>query len=347
MAETSPITQIAEILSKHLFSSFFWETNGIYDQNWPCENTTGHVLPTPEGSAGEAVQEPKRRRKSPAPKKTHPSDVVFYYDEPYRTVRTYVDCDLKSYAAGTITKRKVSDALQDLALSLKCAETSETWRKLYIHDNVNADIIGLLFVYNHDEVYDKDFDQILASVNHEKLDLPSGSRIIVMGPSDIQWLNNVHSEIRDMRGSQELPMPALCRFYYPNLVRKKNVQDTQAATIEMLVGPWIVMKYRLIQDGKEDVMVFYKGRGERTQEFLHLIDYLLYHNLLEQGVSVKIRTLDPHPTSAAVFQKAISDYIEAFEGGPDIEKRLKAIEYKQISKIRMNFSLVELGMRHD
>jgi hypothetical protein len=338
---------MAEILSKDLFKTFFWQTNEIYDQNWPCEDPTQHVLPIVEDHIGDAGLELKGKRKAPVRKKTHPTDVVFYYDEPFRTVRTYVNCDLKSYAAGSITPGKILDALQDLAASLKCAESSEVWRNLYIHDNVNAEIIGLLFIYNHDEVYDKDFDRILSAVNHDKLDIPAGARIIVMGPNDIQWLNNVHSEIRTMRGSEELPMPHLCRFYYPNLVRKKNVQDTSAATIEMLMGPWIVMKYKATEDSKENVIVFYRGRGELTQEFLHLIDYLMYHNLIDQGVSVSIRTLDPDPASAAIFQKAISDYIEAFRGGPDIEKRLRAVEYKQFNKIKVNFSQVELGRKHE
>jgi hypothetical protein len=357
MAETSPIAGIAELISKHLFKTFFWETNGIYDQNWPCEDPNGHVPPKKEpSSAGqqndslpkkEAPGADKPKKKGAVPKKTHPSDVVFYYNEPYGTTRTYVNCDLKSYAAGSITPGKVLSALKSLAMSLSCAEKSNKWRKLYVHDKVNATIIGLLFIYNHDEAYDKGFDQILASVNHEKLEVPKGSRIVILGPSDIQWLNNVHSEIVFMRGIEELPLPHLCRFHYPNLVRKKNVQETSAATIEMLMGPWIVMKYKKDVDSKENVIVFYRGRGQITDEFLHLIDYLMYHELIDKDVNVKIRTLDPDPAASAIFNKAIADYIEAVKGGPDIEKRLRAIEYKQISKIKMNFSLVELGMKHD
>jgi hypothetical protein len=218
---------------------------------------------------------------------------------------------------------------------------------LYVHHNKNAKIIGLLFVYNHDEAYDSNFQGLLENVNREKLDIPKGSKIVVMGPSDIQWLNNVHSEITFMRGnSQQLPPPHLCRFHHPNLVRRKNVQETSSATIEMLMGPWIVMKYKEDVNSKEDVIVFYRGRGKAAEEFLHLIDYLLYYQLIDKGISVKVRTLDPDPASSAIFSKAISDYLEALGGGADIEKRLRAIEYKQISRIRMTFSLVELGMKH-
>jgi hypothetical protein len=347
MAETSPIAQIAELIAKELFKTFFWQTNGIYDQNWSCEHPTGHLSPAKvENATTETPATTPSKKKSEVAKKTHPSDVVFYYDEPYSTTRTYLNCDLKSYAAGTISSGKVSKALKDLAASVSCAEKSEEWRKLYVHDNVNAAIVGLLFIYNHDEAYDKEFDQLLSSINHDKLEIPKGSRIAVLGPSDIQWLNNVHSEIMFMRGSEELPVASLCRFHYPNLVRKKNVQETSAASIEMLKAPWIVMKHKKDTESKEDVIVFYRGRGELTQEFLHLIDYLMYYQLIDKDINVKIRTLDPDPASIAIFNKAIADYIEAVKGGPDIEKRLRAIEYKQITKIKMNFSLVELGMKN-
>jgi hypothetical protein len=345
MAETSPIAQIAELVAKQIFRTFFWQTNGIYDQNWPCEDPNGHVAPTTVALQGGASQESPKKKK-PVKKKTHPSDVVFYYDEPYSTTRTYVNCDLKSYAAGTISSGKVLGALKDLAASLSCAEKSSQWRKLYIHDNINAAIVGLLFIYNHDEAYDKEFDGLLASVNHEKLDIPKGSRLFVLGPSDIQWLNNVQNEINLMRGNQELPMPHLCRFYYPNLIRRKNVQETSAARLEMLTGPWIVMKHKKEAESKEDVIVFYRGRGQLTDEFLHLIDYLMFSQIIDKGVSVKIRTLDPDPASLAIFSKAIDAYLDAVKGGPDIEHWLKAIEYKQMSAIKMNFSLVELGMKH-
>src|ERR1035438_4284100 len=347
MAETSPIAQIAELIARDLFKTFFWQTNGIYDQNWPCEDPNGHVQ-TPKvvlaKAETSAVAQPKK--KALVPKKTHPSDVVFYYDEPYSTTRTYLNCDLKSYKAGSISSGKILKALKDLAASVTCAEKSDEWRKLYIHEDVNANIIGLPFIYNHDEAYDKQFDEVLTSVNHEKLEIPKGSRVVVMGPSDIQWLNNVHSEITFMRGSGELPLPHLCRFHYPNLVRKKNVQETSAATVEMLMGPWIVMKYKKDAPSKEDVIIFYRGRGQFTDEFLHLIDYLMYHELIDKGIEVKIRTLDPDPASLAVFKKAIGDYIEAVGGGPDIERRLRAIEYKQINKVKMNFSVVDLGLKH-
>ena len=69
--------------------------------NWPCENQEKHEV------------------------KTHPSDVVFWYDEPYSQSRTYVNCDLKSYAKGSITAASVREAIESLAKTLSCAEVGQ------------------------------------------------------------------------------------------------------------------------------------------------------------------------------------------------------------------------------
>lgn len=63
MAETANIAKLAEFVANNLFARFFWGATGSWNQNWPCE-IANHD------------------------RKTHPSDVVFYYDEPYFLRRT-------------------------------------------------------------------------------------------------------------------------------------------------------------------------------------------------------------------------------------------------------------------
>lgn len=101
MPETSKVAQMAKKLSDEVFSEFFWTKVGPEDQNWPCEDEEHHGV------------------------STHPADVVFHYDEPYSPKRTYVHCDLKSYAKGTITSANVHGAIESLAKQVACAEKSE------------------------------------------------------------------------------------------------------------------------------------------------------------------------------------------------------------------------------
>lgn len=332
MAETIHIAQMAEKLSDELFGEFLWEKIGPTNQNWPCEDSTHHGV------------------------KSHPSDVVFFYDEPYSQTRTYINCDLKSYAKSSLTSSAVRGAVESLAKQVACAEKSDEWRKLYIHDHVSPEVCGLLFVYNHDGEFDKSFAGHLATVRDGRLDLPKGSKLVVLGPEDIFWLDNVRYEIRQMRGASgpdRLPDREHCRYFYPQLVQKANVQEekARAATLEMLTAPWIILQYQRPKSGdKRGVVVFYRRRGSTTQEFMYLIDYLRHYQVLGEGTEVHVKTLDTVPTAHATFQKAVQQYIEDMSDGAgdnDLASVIRAIKYSQMTQVVSSFSSIELGMDYE
>jgi hypothetical protein len=323
MAETINIAKMAEKLSKEMFAEFLWKRMAPTNVNWPCEDQGVHNV------------------------KTHPSDIVFYYDEPYTQARTYINTDLKSYAKGSITVGAIRSAIESLARSLACAEKSEEFRTKFLHEHVSPDICGLLFVYNHDGEYDKDFNGLLGQVKNEKLDIPTKSKIVVFGPSDIFWLNNVHHEIAYMRGGGGiLPDREHCKYFYPHLVRRKNVQleHATAATLEMLTAPWIILSYvNPKKQNRKGFVIFYRKRGESAEEFLYLIDYLMHYQVLVDETDIYLKTLDAHPNASAFFDKAKDQYVEEYEGGPDIRDRLNTIEFAQINDVRTKFSDAELS----
>ena len=120
MAETINIAKMSEKLSKGIFGEFLWQRMEHTNLNWPCEDQEKHEV------------------------KTHPSDVVFWYDEPYSQSRTYVNCDLKSYAKGTINAGNIREAIESLAKALSCAEKSQEFHEKFVHSNVSAEMCGLL-----------------------------------------------------------------------------------------------------------------------------------------------------------------------------------------------------------
>lgn len=325
MAETTNIARMAEKLSKELFAEFFWERIGPWNSNWSCEDKEKHKA------------------------NTHPSDVVFFYDEPYSVARTYINCDLKSYAKGSINSGNIRAAIESLARALNCAEKSDEWRTKFIHDHVSPEICGLLFVYNHDGSYDKSFSALLNEVKHDKLDIPKKSKIVVFGPRDIFWLTNVRYEMVQMRGTGELPAREACRFFYPHLVLKKNVQleHAKAATLEMLTAPWIILSYANPKNQhRKCFLIFYRRRGESAEEFLYLIDYLMHYQILVDETDIQIRTLDADPNGPALFEKAKDQYADECGGGVDIKNRLSSITCNQINQIETKFSELEIGMEN-
>jgi hypothetical protein len=204
----------------------------------------------------------------------------------------------------------------------------------------------MLFVYNHDGEYNSRFDELLAELNLSNLDIPRSSKIIVLGPRDIFWLDNVSDEINRMRGLGQVGGIEKSRFFHPPLVLAKNVQPSaRAATIEMLNGPWIVLKHQPKDLMKESVLVFYRGKGQRVEELSLLIDYLMFHGLVDDGVDILIRALMPDPEAKALFEKAIDAYIIRYDGGKEIEERLKSIRYQSMTQVRRAFSTSEIGMR--
>lgn len=353
MAETANIAEIAKKVADELFSTFFWKTRGPRDESWPCEEPEEHskkgrskrTAPDPVASGGPDVNV----ESSPnTPVVTHPTDVVFYYDEPYSNHRTYINCDLKSYAASSIKKGEIKKAIESLGRALTCMEKSATWRKRYVMEDKTALYAGLLFVYNHDGEYNTRFDELLSELNLSKVGIPRNSKIIVLGPRDIFWLDNVSGEIDRMRGKELVGPADQRRFFYPPLVLAKNVQPAAAAaTIEMLTGPWIILKHKLPSREKESVLVFYRGSGQLVEEFSLLIDYLMFHGLVDAGVDILIRALMPDTEAKALFENAIEDYIRRYDGGEEIATLLKAIRYESMTQVHRAFSTTEIGMKRD
>jgi hypothetical protein len=328
MGETKHIAEMAQILSSRVFGELFWTTTGPTDTNWNCVDPRHQLTPT-----------------SP---KSHPSDVVFYYDNPYSLSRTYVQTDLKSYKKGSITATAINIAAANLAKSLACVEKSESFQDLYFHESVNAEIAGLLFIYNHDGQYDHEFEPLLRGVDYDGLEIPEGRKLVIFGPEDIYWLNNVARDIGQLRGDRQLPMSKdNYGFYYPNLGRKSKVQPqkARAATLEMLTSPWVILEHGAVENGSEQgFVIYYRPRGKRSDEYVYLIDYILHFQLLDRG-RVSIRTIDPEPNATAKWGRAVQDYIDAQEAGEDLKLTLDKITFGQVTDLNVSFSPIEIGMR--
>jgi hypothetical protein len=322
--ETQNIAAIAEKLAAEIFDEFFWTRVGPLNENFECVSHGTHDV------------------------RTHPCDVVFRYDNPYFLTTTYVACDLKSYKKSSITPSRVKAALTSLAKSIACAETSNEFRDRYLDVGKNAEVAGLLFMYNHDGGYDSDFRSLLREVKHQELAIPKRSKLVVLGPEDIFWLNNVYYEIVHLRGKGVLPAKQECQYFYPHLDRKKNLRVTEItpATLDMLTSPWIMLSYRNPQlANSRGLLIFYRGNGALQEQFLYLLDYLMHYQVFDGHVSVSVRTLGAHALAPSQFQKAVDTYIEECQHSASIKQILSKVEYKAINEVHADFSTIELGMR--
>ncbi|EJN05351.1 hypothetical protein [Phyllobacterium sp. YR531] len=328
MAETVNIGRMAEIISDTLFSEFLWKKIGPTNENWTCEQPETHGV------------------------KTHPTDVVFYYDEPYSTTRRYIQCDLKSYGKSSITKTAIKGAVISLAKQIACAAISDEWQSSYTHNDCTPEISGLLFVYNHDTNYDAGFDTLLSDLRQDDIVINSNARLYIMGPDDINWLDRVAREIRQMRGihDDELKLPSRerCSFYYPQLVRQTNFQQARAATLEMLTSPWIIMQYLDEDDTRQGIVIFHK-RKTSVEGLMYIIDYLRHYQLFERKLRIIIKVPAEDTKASMTLQKAIQQYLGSVSTNNDdseFAKRLEKISLSSIPEMLTSYSTEEIGMEY-
>ena len=119
----------------------------------------------------------------------------------------------------------------------------------------------------------------------------------------------------------------------------------------MLTSPLVVLEYR--KPGPQEqrgVVVFYRRRGETTQDFTYLLDYLRHYQVLREDTDIQLKLLDPAPHASALFQKAVQSYVDELAGKESdtaLAERVRAVRYKGIAQVRTTFSTTELGMDYE
>jgi len=327
MAETVSISEMAAKISREIFDELRWEMLPATDTNWACVNQSHQ-------------------------KTTHPSDVVFTYLEPYRNLRTYLNCDLKSYARQTISRGAIATAIRNLALSISCADVSEEWQRLYKNHRENFQIVGLLFIYNHDGEFDKDFKSFLHQALTDEMDLDANKKIIVLGPQDICFLSTIVTDVKVLRGDEKIGKKGDCSFYFPDLISRKLIgaTDALAATVEMITSPIIVFRYRMPGSAVESgLKIYYRRSGGSIEEFIYLFDYLFHFQIIENDSIREVEFRLPYPDkhAPALFEAAKTEYAIRFQNDTGFAKRFGKVRYSSVTKVVNQYSEIEIGMRYE
>jgi hypothetical protein len=329
MAETDNIAKIADIISSEIFETLGWARCGHVNQNWPCCNEAHNL-------------------------KTHPSDVVFYYEDPYTGRTAYVQTDLKSYADGSITRHKISGALNSLVKQVSCASISPEWQRMFKLKSGAFDVHGMLFVFNHDGKYDKSFERVMDQVVTIDVDIPENSRIFVASPQKIEWLDSVAIDIRNTyasllgkkRGDYHVS------FLHPQLDRTSNklaIEETSSATLEDISGPFLGVVFR---SASESHLHLYVSEVDLlSHEFQYLLDYLRHSNRLaaDEAISVIVPPGADGSKPTIEWERANVAYIEAVcsSDTDPLAQWAKRIAFRRLTTQRVILSDVEVGFNYD
>jgi hypothetical protein len=234
-------------------------------------------------------------------------------------------------------------------MASECTQISEEWQNIYQSKTMNTDIVSSLFVYNHDNSFDRDFDKFLVEATKRDLKLASGNKIFVFSPQKIQYLITIVNDIKVLRGDEILPNKKHYTFYYPTLDKKPTRNPwNSSATIETLFNAWQILKFKINPDSPESndfgIIIYYSKKGECQEEFQYLIDYLFHYQLISQASKIMVRVANAEKYASTNFQNAVNEYKNKFAPDDQTVKKLESIEFESITNIVKNFSEIEIGM---
>ena len=326
MGETINITTMAEDKAQEIFQILGWERTGPKNINWPC---------TKEAN------------------KTHPADAVYYYKEPYSNSNTYLLIDFKSYASSSITKDTIRGAVESLNEALSCAKVSMHFQDLYINSDKKFTIKAVLFIYNHDNKFDKDFLELMPkSVNerHRQKDnavtIDQNNVICIIGPQKIKYLLTIANNIYSLRGRKLLPSQEHCGFFCPDdiYIKLHSEAGNLPLTIERLAAKTHIMRYTDDDGNIKGYDIYSESDGTREGYFLYLLDYLRKNNIFQDKKEIRIFLPFDSGRAAVVLQKAKQKFCN--EVTHDFKDKIyRLVSIKEIAAISFRESALNEGMK--
>lgn len=328
MSETINISAIAEQISEDIFKRFLWQIHPKRNDNFTCVN-------------------PDHKSSDGSNKSSHPGDAVFFYDDPYLKRKVYLHTDLKSYAESSITTTMIKGAINSLCMAVECANQSDVWREKYSVDTSDChEVRGLLFVHNYTYGYEKSFYDAVSKCKLQKLPIPIGIILHFLGPHDIRRLYSIGNDIIRLIVDRKLPNEYT--FYYPDLMLFRRHGDVwgQAATIESLTGPYIIIKHGEAEKIGRGYLIYFNRESPTIAAWEYFVDSLSRYQMLESGEKIRIRyTGDTSNEIKSNFQKAKARYAKAWGYEESRIKILDAIEIEAITSVANNFSPGATGWR--
>ncbi|MEM1158445.1 MAG: hypothetical protein AAGH72_09335 [Verrucomicrobiota bacterium] len=325
---------MAELLSTELFSFFGWDESGLTNENFKCLDVEAHG-----------------RKQSG----THPADTVLGYLDPWTDEYLFLHVDLKSYKAESISKSSIVTSLRHLSNATECANASEEWAEMFAMQKSEYSVKGLLFIFNHDGEYDRDFEKMLSSSSASAIPIKRGQGVYILSPQRIAYLSTIVHDAKETFYDCGLSKDsAEYKFLLPDTTLFRFQQEkADMAPIELMLGPWIIMYFEYEDDGKNQkkYVIYYYESGEDKHEFVYLIDYVFRAHLLRDADQVVVKAVFPHEKAAINFNSAKQFYSSAYSKDLHVQQkhlggRLDKISFDSIKAVKYQYSKYEIGMKN-
>lgn len=356
MSETIRISELANLIVADIGNFLKWKIHEENDLDFTC-----------------CIKEEHFKGSKPTDKKTHPTDLVISYIDPYENKKIYFNTDLKSYASKSIGYSAVKDWLISLTNGTVCSNVSKEWKQRYSVEG-EYEIRGLLFVYNHDGLFETPFYSFIYDYpNHppstkkkspsrfhlKDLDIPTNIKLHIIDPLLIDSILSIKLDLDILKTKGKVPSDEVhspISFYYPNRQRKKPSLTPKEcpATLELISGPFFIMTYesfityshnpknlkkpKTIENNRGNI-IYYKDKGDSVDEFIYLIESLMMYELIHENCDTYIRHYSREKCSNAKqnFTLALSRYCEMWDYSDNMKVILNKIEYEEVTIIKQVF----------
>lgn len=327
MAETKNIDAMAALISDDIFNEMKWLLHEKRDINWECR--------IPEHN-----------------KVTHPTDVVFSYKDPYSARTIYIQTDLKSYNKRSLSlTKRINEAVESLALQVECARSSKEWRTLFRCVMHNADLNGMLFLYNNDDEYDRDLLSNLGNTASKDFSIQSSSKIYIFSPKIIKFLMSCVENINERRTINEssssekvwekIPIREECGFFYPD---KQNRIADQApdhpATLEMITSGMLLLSYEHPIYEEKILNIYWDEIVSSIEAFIYLFEYMFNYQMLSNFGKIYLILPFRDEKTYDLFESARATYMSAYAANEGQKEKLKKINLilprKFVTQIYLN-----------
>ncbi len=357
MSETIRIAELANLITQEIGDFLKWKIHPENDLNFSCLMKPHHF----DGA-------------SETDNKTHPTDLVIYYDDPYENKKVYLNTDLKSYASDSIGYAAVKDWLISIAKGTVCSLASTEWKQRYGIEG-SYEIRGLLFVYNHDGNFDKPFYSFIHDYPNpphigagrapkrfhlKDLNVPANIKLHIVEPLLIDNILSIKHDLDILRNGGKAPRSddySPISFFYPNRQRfKSRITPKECpATIELINGPFFIMNYDNYMDYKPHPngpknppieehknrgnIIYYRESGGTVDEFIYLIETLMMYELISENCDTRIRhcTRDKASTAKQNFLAAIKKYCVMWDYSQSMQSIFHRIEFEEVTIIQKVF----------
>ena len=181
----------------------------------------------------------------------------------------------------------------------------------------------------------------------KSLPLAANTVIHFLGPPDIQRLYSIGNDIIRLQSEEELPKAYT--FHYPDLVmvRRHGDGNSQAATIESITGPYLLLRHTEAKNCSSGVLVYYNRPGSSSEEFEYFLDSLSRFQLLEPSTQIRVRVTDVNAVDdmKSNFDKAKKKYVKSWGFDPAREAILDKIEIERITSVSSTYNAGDMGWR--